>query len=120
MPLGRDERAELDAFKGDVVHEVKVTNDATRVYVERLVAPLLPLAQDVNELKKDTAKQTPIIERLDKRSRRADAERKRRSIIDDEARKDALKWKKRWRSAVAILGVFVALAELYHALRTTH
>ena len=116
-PLGRDERAELDAHKSSVVGEVKEITQAAIAHVERVVAPFQPLAQDVAQLKTDTAKQTPIIERLDKRSRRADAERKRRTILDEQKRHDAAKWRKRWRAGLAVLGALVAAAELYRAIK---
>lgn len=117
MALGKDERVELDAFKSDVVGEVKEVTAAAIAHVERVIAPFAPLAQDVAQLKRDTAKQTPIIERLDKRSKRADAERKRRAILDEAKRHNDTVWRRRFRRGVAALGILVALAELYRAIK---
>ena len=117
MALGREDRAELEAHKSDVVAEVKDITNAAIAHVEKVVAPFQPLAQDVAQLKADTAQQTPIIERLDRRSKRADEERKRRAILDEQKRVDAAKWRKRWRAGVAVLGAIVALAELYRAIK---
>lgn len=117
MPLGRDERAELDAFKGDVVHEVKVTTDAAIAHVEKIVAPFAPLAQDVAQLKADTARQTPIIERIARELRRSAKERKKRSILDGQKHEDAAKWKRRYATGAGLLATIAALAEIYRALK---
>lgn len=117
MPLDKHDRAELEAHKSDVVADVKVITEAAKAHVERVIAPFQPLAQDVAQLKADTAKQTPIIEQLDKRSRRSMAEMKRRKILDAQKREDAAKWRKVFRRGVALLGVVVALAELYRAIK---
>ena len=116
-PLTKDDRTELEAFKSDVKDDVHEMNQAAIAHVERIVAPFAPLAQDVAQLKKDTATQTPIIERLDRRSRRADQERKRRSILDAQRRKEQATWKRRWRMLAFVLGLLAAAAELYRGLR---
>ena len=117
MALGREDRAELEAHKSDVVAEVKDITNAAIAHVEKVVAPFQPLAQDVAQLKADTARQTPIIERLDRRSRRSMEEMRRRKAMDEQKRLDAVKWRKRWRAGAAVLGAIVALAELYRAIK---
>jgi len=104
VPLDRHDRAELEAFKGDVVHEVNEIKKAAVADCEAVIAPFRPLAQDVASLKTETAKQTPIIEQLEKESRRAARERKKRTILDEQRARDAAKWRKRYRAGLAVLG----------------
>lgn len=104
-------------FKRDVTSEVRDMNEAAIAHVEKIVAPFAPLAQDVAQLKKDTERQTPIIERLDRRSKRADVERKKRSVLDGEKRRVEALWKKRWRAFGVVLGILAAIAEIYRGLR---
>lgn len=102
--------------RGEIEAKVAEMNAAAIKHVEAIVAPFAPLALDVAQLKTDTAKQTPIIQRLDRRSRRSEVERKRRAILDEGARADKALWKKRWRSLGVALGILAALAEIYHGL----
>ena len=115
MPLGRDERAELDAFKGDVVREVREIKDAAVRDCEAVIAPFRPLAADVAQLKADTAKQTPLIERIAKELKRSADERRRRHILDKQKSEDAARWVRRRRTALALLGAIAAVAEVYRA-----
>jgi hypothetical protein len=117
VPLDKHDRAELDAFKGDVVQEVREIKEAAVRDCEAVIAPFRPLAQDVAQLKTETAKQTPIIMKLEKESKRAAHERKKRAILDEERARDAAKWKKRYRAGLAVLGAIAAVAEIYRALK---
>jgi len=146
MPLSREERAELEAFKSDVVAEVTSMTDGVKAHVEHVVAPFAPLAKKVEAIEAATQKQTPIIEKtasdvqemkgeraeikttlkklLDD-AKRARASRKasrkeriKRSALEDEKRKRDLETSKWIKRCVAIAAALVSLGEAYRLFFT--
>jgi hypothetical protein len=115
VALGKEERAELDAHKSDVIHEVDKITTATIRHVEKVIAPFGPLPAKVEEIEKHTVAQTPMLQELKEEAARAkkariDAKRERikRSALDENWRK----WRKRLAYALATL---VSAGEIYHA-----
>lgn len=115
MVLGKEERAELEAHKSDVIHEVEKMNTATIRHVENVIAPFGPLPAKVEAIEKHTVAQTPMLEELKaeailaKKARMAaKKERIKRVALDENWRK----WRKRFAWALATL---VTIGEIWHA-----
>ncbi len=130
MPVDREVKDTLDAFRSDVHEEVREMNAAAIRHVEKIVAPFTDVPQRLGAVEKqttatqaETAKQTPILETLEAEAKRAkkariDAKKERikRSTLDEDKREREASWSKTRKRIAAGLGIFVLLAEIYHYL----
>lgn len=122
MPVDREIKSELEAFRSDVHQEVKEMNAAAIRHVEKIVAPFTDVPQRLSVVEGETKKQTPILETLAKEAKRAKkaridakAERISRRALDEDKRKREEAWNKNRKRIAAILGLLVLAGEVYHA-----
>lgn len=122
MPVDREIKTELEAFRSDVHAEVKEMNAAAIRHVEKIVAPFTDVPQRLGVVEGETKKQTPILESLAKEAKRAKkaridakAERIKRSALDEDKRSREESWNKNRKRIAAVLGLLVLAGEVYHA-----
>ena len=130
MPVDREVKNELEAFRSDVHAEVKEMNAAAIRHVEKIIAPFTDVPQRLGALeeqttatKEETAKQTPILESLEEEAKKAKKariaakkERITRSALDKDKREREEAWDKTRKRIAGILALFVTVAEIVHYL----